>query len=254
MKKKQFIFQLITVRFQSLRKELRYLFILTFTSVILSQLIFENIEAMNSFQYNFGVIYIKLCYSYISAFIFYYLVVYAPKERKRAKAFRFINNKIHRVNNMINGVLTVIIHETDDTIKSFEKLKLSEFNDYCSKIDASKKVYFHNTATVLHNNYYEFLEYKMSILKTEVQQLMVLNELISDDMFLNLNNMNDILSQMFDDYKLFVGKDLTRYSHSLFDLNFERMELWENFQNNYRTKYDFEYHHNERKRNKKRLH
>lgn len=248
MIEKKFIYQLIKARFFGIRKELRYLFMLSFTSVFLSQLWLEKVDAFNEFHYNVGIIYIKLCYSYLSAFIFYYLVVYAPKERKRTKAFRFINNKVHRINNLIKGILLVILQESGGKITELEELKYKQINEYCSKIDANKIVYFHNSKIVLHNSFTEFLKYKISLLKIEVQQLMLLNDLLSDEMFLNLNNINDVLSEIFNDYEIFPEKDFTRYSHPLTDLNFERKELYENFDTKYRMKYDFEYHRNEKKR------
>lgn len=82
------ILKITNLRFVGLRKEIKFLLIVSLISIINIEFVLNKIQALYDFQYNFGVIFLKLCYSYFSAFIFYYLVVYAPRERRRVKSFR----------------------------------------------------------------------------------------------------------------------------------------------------------------------
>lgn len=207
----KYFYQLFKARFQGIRNELLILLALSIISILLNQFWINKISAFNDFQYNIGTIWIKLCYSYLSSFIFYYLVVYSPKERKRTKAYRVINNKIHKINELVTEILSLKNEESGD-------------------------------------NNAEFLEFKISFLQSEVQQLIIINDLLSDEMFLNLNNLNDVLSRRLHNYNEFsFRKD---FGINLRDLDFERKELYKNFYSEFFKKYDFLYHYHERKRNK----
>lgn len=245
--------QLIKYRFKGLRSELKFLLAVSLLSIFTSEFILNKINSLNEFQYDAGIVYIKLCYSYLSAFIFYYLVVFAPKERKRVKAFRLINNKIHQLNDLINSILITIMRETDPAINTVGDLSYDEVKEYCTKINADKKVEYYTTGIPMHDSYYDFIQFKASKIKSSVDQLILLNDLIDDNLFLNFSNINDIISnQLTFDYVLFKNQTLAFASHALVDLQFERKEMLDNFQSNYRKRYDFQYHHFERKRNAKK--
>jgi hypothetical protein len=247
--KKNFYGKLITARYFGIRKEVRYLFVVSFVGIIVIEFWFNKYYPIYPFQYDFGNVFLKLCYSYVSAFVFYFLIVYSPKERKRVKSFRFVNNKINRINNLIQGVIIVIFKASDPTIEKLSETNFSEFQKYFDKVNPVTSVEFHETGIILHKTYYEFLNYKMKILESNVQQLILINDLLNDELFLNLVNMNDIISKMFPDYKIGTEKSLIMYSHSFYELNFERKELIKNFRKDFHPKYSFIYHYYERKRN-----
>jgi hypothetical protein len=94
MKKDFYTLDIFKSRISGLRKEVRILLYFSILSILSIELVFNKFDSFYQLQYDLGVIYLKICYSYFSAFLFYYLVVYAPRERRRVKSFRYINNKI----------------------------------------------------------------------------------------------------------------------------------------------------------------
>ena len=76
-------FKITNLRFIGLRREIKFLLILSIISIISIEFILNKIKPFYNFQHDFGVVYLKLCYSYFSAFLFYYLVVYSPREREK---------------------------------------------------------------------------------------------------------------------------------------------------------------------------
>jgi len=249
----KYFFKVIKSRFKGLRKELKILLILSFFSILISELFLNNYSSFHQIQFSLGVIYIKVCYSYLSAFIFYYLVVYSPKERKRVKAFRLLNNKIHSMNNYINGILLTIINVSDSNLKEVPKeLSYKEIDEYCKKVNPNLPVKYYHTEVILHNDYYDFMKFKTEKIKSIVSEIIVLHDLLDDNLFLNFSNINDIATNRLNtDYKIFKYNNMDFNSHGLYDLYFERNELWNNFLN-FRKRYEFQYHKAERQRNLRR--
>jgi len=189
----------------------------------------------------------------LSAFIFYYLVVYSPKERKRVKAFRLLNNKIHSVNDHINGIILTIIRATEPNIKEVpSEISFKEIDEYCKKVNPNLPVKYYDKNILLHDNYYELIKFRTDKIKSIITEIIILHDLLDDNLFLNFSNINDIVTnRLNNDYLIFKYNSLDYASHGLYDLHFEKIELWNNF-SNFKKRYDFQYHKAERKRNKRR--
>src|ERR1017187_7878839 len=94
MKSLKFKMKVIKSRLMSLRREVLFFDATALFSIFLVDIFLIRFQAFNRTMFYVGQVYIKLCYSYFSAFIFYFLVVHAPRERRRIKSFRFLSNKI----------------------------------------------------------------------------------------------------------------------------------------------------------------
>jgi len=245
--------KLFKIQFRGLRKELKCLLFLSILSVLITELILNKISSFSQILFDLGIIYIKLCYSYMSAFLFYYLVVYSPKERKRVKGFRLLNNIIHELNVSIESILITIIKVNNPkTIALDKEISLEKIENYCKMVNPNSPVKFLNTDIILHKSFYEFIEFKTQKIKYIINELILLHDLVDDNLFLNFSNISDILSHLRPEYLIYPEKDLNFMSYYLYDLYFEKNELFNHFMFNYCKKYDFQYHRNERIRNKRR--
>lgn len=103
------LYKIFILRFKALNSIVKYIFITSFISIILIELCFVKIESFNELQYSIGYIYIKLCYSYFSAFIFYYLIVFNPKENRKVISFMHITNKIRFLAILLNKIFAMVL-------------------------------------------------------------------------------------------------------------------------------------------------
>ena len=72
----------LKARFIGLGKEVRFLLILSACSIILIELILNRIDAHYQIQYDLGIIYLKLCYSYFLHLCFIIWLCMLPEKEK----------------------------------------------------------------------------------------------------------------------------------------------------------------------------
>ncbi|NUY81742.1 hypothetical protein HUK80_12610 [Flavobacterium sp. MAH-1] len=242
MGKKSNFFKILKSRIDGLRIELKILAIITFTSILLYEFWLNKIPAANSFFYDFGIVCLKLSYSYISAFIFYFLVVYAPKERKKVRALRFLNNKIHVMKNLTALMIQRICDESGNPINNPDNLSLEEIKRYCESISINHPIRNIRTGEIVHPNMYEYIQEKSQKIKTSLDQLISLHELLDDELFHRFSNMSDIIARelTFEIYGMNIP-NLKFLGEGLYNLNCEKKKMYTYFNSKYYPRYYFQY-------------
>lgn len=111
--KKYFWFRLII----SLRKDLGIIFIITLSTIFLLDFWLINVsELFHGAEKLAGIIY-KLCLSYISAFIFYFLVVHFNRQRDKKNTYGYVVQKTDKI---ISCATTLILEMKKATKITFE--------------------------------------------------------------------------------------------------------------------------------------
>ena len=129
-------FKLIKIRFKAINSVVVSLFILSIVSVIFTELYLNNVPSFNNLQFKIGTIYIKLCYSYVSAFLFYYLIVFLPKEKKKIIGYVHINNKIMFIDELLGQMLYIAVYQDEADInlkKHYGKFDKGDIDLYLRK-------------------------------------------------------------------------------------------------------------------------
>jgi hypothetical protein len=80
--------------FLTINRTINFLFIFSLASIILKTSYLDDIPEFFKLGHAFGEIYSRLCLSYISSYIFYFVVVHVKKEKDRENINKFINPKI----------------------------------------------------------------------------------------------------------------------------------------------------------------
>jgi hypothetical protein len=180
-------------RIGTLKKYIFYPALLCFFSILAIELFLNHIPAKSKFQYDLGQIYLKLCYSFTSAFLFYFLVVHLPKEKKKTKVYRFINNKTHQIGSEIgNFILTVseVSKVQIDREKSTESVYEDAFKKINPKVGFDSPVEFDSHF----DNWKEYLFFKSERIKSMISDLLSLNESIDAEFLEILTLIEDDLS------------------------------------------------------------
>jgi hypothetical protein len=100
------------------------------------------------------------------------------------------------------------------------------------------------------DNHYHYINFQTKRIKNLIHELMILNDLIDEELFRGLTNVDDIITTYLTfDINIYGNQNMEFLSNPFCDLYFEKNEMIKKFINNYRGRYNFQYHHFERKRN-----
>ncbi|WP_143394601.1 hypothetical protein [Flavobacterium branchiophilum] len=237
-----------------LRKDIKYILCIALIIVISTELCLNKINAIFfKYQYEIGLILLKLSFSYISSFIFYYIVVYLPKKRKRIKTYRFLNNQIMRIK---YHVLDIIYHLNKDGIIDKEKDFIEEDIELlCKNINPKNEFKIISHYTITFNNYYDFQNYKTSKIKEIIRELFYFHDVIDDKLLYFLTNINDVINQNYfsiEPIDIPYNPNIEFLSRYLFELYLYSNDMVNYFINEFSRNYGYEYHYNERKQYSKR--
>ncbi len=83
--------------FKTLRKDITIIFILCIATITSIDFWLKNIPELFNGGGKIGDIIYKLCLSYISAFIFYFLVVHIKTQRDKANLYKYVTQKVDRI-------------------------------------------------------------------------------------------------------------------------------------------------------------
>jgi hypothetical protein len=246
-------FKITKLRFIGLRREIRLLLILSIISILSIEFFLNETYPLYHFQYYFGVFILKLSYSYLSAFIFYYLIVYSPRERKRVRTYRYLYNKIHAIYELKDDLLLAFFREINPEIKDYpHKIEYSDIKEICKQINPKLPITLNVTEFATFKNHYEFINFKTRKIKTLISELIILNEILDENILHGLTNINDaITNHLTFDINIYSNEEMGYLSNGLYILHFESDEMINYFFKNYDFRYEFEYNKFENQKNQK---
>jgi hypothetical protein len=93
-------------RINSLQLELKVLFVIASSSILLIDLWLINRPEWFSLGAELGAIYYKLCIGYITGLIFYFINVHLNAERTKVKTYKYINNKAAKIHSLCNTLIS----------------------------------------------------------------------------------------------------------------------------------------------------
>src|SRR5690606_23634509 len=209
---------------------------------LLYEFIFKYYNSPNIFIYNSGQIIIKLCYSYISAFIFYFLVVHITKENKKAKVYRQLNNKILLIESDLFEIIITILDSSNYQYNNlngrinfkFKDLKEKDFIEACKRINplspvSTKYLTYHPKF----NDWYEYLTFKSEKISKIVNDIFLLNESLDTNLIDQLTYVDDEISKLNYNRIKFGNKDLSVISTQILQTYYQNDELYNAFSKTY---------------------
>ncbi|WP_034923212.1 hypothetical protein [Gillisia sp. CAL575] len=247
-------FKLVKNRIGSIRKDLFLLLIISVITIIIIEFWLINIPASNDFFYHLGQINLKLSYSYFSAFIFYFLVIHSPKEKRKAKSFRQLNNKILAIDYELRDIITTALDAANYKYKdklnfSVKKLSKEDFKQACKKVNPQNPIKS-NIHYPPFSDWFEFLTFKGKEIKKLINEILLINDSIDSEVLELITFVDDETSRFIYERKKFGNTDLENLSVSIYTTSEEVNELISVFRKKY-NRYKYEYHYNYRLRNKK---
>lgn len=238
-------------RVLGLNKWIKKFAILSITIILSIEFWLNGIPAWSKFTYDFGVVVLKLSYSFFSAFIFYLLVVHLPKEKRKVKSYRILYNTISLIHTDMYLLLNSLTKNI--SILKIDNVTREEFMSYCELLNGDEQVPIDNINLQLHFNkvkitFNEYINFVIIKTRNAIQQILILNEIIDPEISENLTQIQDLINVHFNS----DNKPLVHLSYGLFQLYSEEKELIKKFDKNYQ-RYSKEYHHFARKKNSEKI-
>lgn len=218
-------FKLIKIRFKALNKSVVSLFILSIISVICTELYLNNVPSYNNLQFKIGTIYIKLCYSYVSAFLFYYLIVFLPKEKKKISGYVHINNKIMFIDKLLGQMIYIAVYQDEaaDNLKKHNgKFDKGDIDLYLSKNYPPTGKNNGRTFSNLKLNKNTLKNLNAIINKTiiYIDNVLLLNDLIDNEVLFYLLSIKEKLENIIDiKYYSVADNSMPEMFLTLWDIN-----------------------------------
>ena len=151
--------------FLKTRKDLKILLLIALATYFLIELVLNNYSELFLGANKFGEFFSKISTSYISAFIFYFIVVHIKNEKDKENINEYVGHKVYSIITSAHLIITPFLRKTEPKAH-FKYLNSSELNKLLSSINRlDKEAPFISNGE--HTNWIEWLEYlKKSKLKS----------------------------------------------------------------------------------------
>lgn len=233
-------------RIKTLNRKSTTLFILCFSSILLINFWANERFLKNKYLSKFLDIWLKLSYAIVAAFIFYFINIHWVTEDKKAKTFRFINNRTHELHSEIRRTITSLVDLSKTNIKIPDsKISQNEMQKICKNINPQKGIFFRKT----HPNLYHYLDFRKKKIKSIIHEILNLNAPIDSEYLQQLSFIDEILSRKDFEY-MYNQDDICFLSGDLIDIFNHSIESRKIMLKNYSV-YSQEYHHYARESRRK---
>ena len=206
-------------RLATIRTDVLVAFIIATAIILVTELWLYKYPAFNEQFYKTGQIFIKLSYSYVSAFIFFFLVVHLPKENKKINTYRIISVKIGEMGRFLVNILFQMEQATGDTLQGmdFDKITLTKT---LVKIKSHTPVSSLTPMNVVFNDWYDFVQHNGEEIKRLTTEIFLFNETLDNEVLELVGQIDRIVSWGFTRTQGKPGnEDLVLYAEPLTQLN-----------------------------------
>lgn len=199
---KVFINRIIT-----LRKSLLVILFLFLLTIIFIEFWLIDIPASSDFFYHLGQFSLKISYAYVAAFLFYFLTVHIPKEKKRSKSYLYLNNRLVQISKNLNDIIVTILMSSNYKFKNhylnfkIVEIKKEVFLEECKKIDPLKKVTVFYSRSFI--DWFEYLTFEGKNIKKRINELFIFNDSLNGEILERLTLLSDRIDGIiYEDIKL----------------------------------------------------
>lgn len=121
--------------FTSVRIEINILLAVCLLNVVIIEFIFSNIPELFTGGTKITEIFERLCLSYISSYIFFFLVVHTKNQKDRENLYEYIAQKTYRIIGDAKNIIRTFTNKTNINIKKDEYPSLSDLQEMCKLIN-----------------------------------------------------------------------------------------------------------------------
>lgn len=202
--KKSKITPIFISAFKSLSVEIRVLLAISFSSVLLIELILKDVPAPNNTIFRLGEIYLRVAYAFTTSILFYYINVQYPKEIKKVKSSLLIANPLSIIHNTLQRINSTLFkyQSLRDHYSGEKRLTEEMYQEAYNQIDMKKPVYtwgVQDQQILLHGGmtWWEFFTMNLDkvekIIKTELYPI---SDLVDVEILSKYRMISDLINQL----------------------------------------------------------
>lgn len=235
-------------RIASLRTELKILFVIALTSVLIIDIYLINIPEWFTIGAELGSLYYKICLGYITGLIFYFINVHLANEKSKVKTYKYINNKsakIRRLNITLIQSLRSAYPVTPGTKFLNEEEEISYLSNHINPQSPFTLVLDYN---ITFPHWFAAIDFIASENKELTRDLLFIRESINSDVIEILTDIDDCIDNHINigNGRLLGNSDLNVFSKSIIQYKNLSDKLITTINEKYKY-YKVEYHENFRK-------
>lgn len=204
-------------RLVTVRKGLLYTLGVAICLILLFDFYLFNIPNWFSKADVWGQIFYKICFAYITGFIFFFINVHLQNERAKVKMHLYIHNKIADILSANQDLIATIILNSNETITNYRPEK-QELKEYCLKVNPHKYCSIPKLPGFF-ENWFVAINHIHKINKEAIDDLFNIRDNISIDVLELLSKIEDTLKNHVNLTKgLSMGnQDLEVFHHGIYD-------------------------------------
>ncbi|TJY42679.1 hypothetical protein E5161_07460 [Cohnella pontilimi] len=222
-------------RVTTVRKELLVILIVCFVAIILFDSVLFRIPEWFTTAAIWGEMLYKLCFAYITGFVFYFLNIHLEKERAKVKLYVYIHNKIADIVRLNHDLMDTIVQASQKTVENYNP-SLEEIKQYCLSVNPHQRCAIPRLPFEF-NNYFLMIDFVHKDLKRIIDDLISIQANISIDVLELLAKIEDTVDNHVN---LFQGvptanRDLEVIHNGIHQLNGYTNDLYKTFHKKYKS-------------------
>jgi hypothetical protein len=205
--------QLLFYRFVSVNRWLRFfLYAAVLIIVILTNFLTQSQQKLSGIDFG-----IRLSYSYLASFVFYFLVVHLPKEERKQALYIIINNRtldtLTIIRDYYRHILMINRKKIEDNF-----ISLDEFVSLAHNINPMHPLALRiGVRSLKFNHHYECFGYISQIIQRNYSEITRFYDLLSPPFIYALNRANSYFQMPLLDGTVTDNKTLGTHAHGLYE-------------------------------------
>lgn len=178
-----------------LEKKVTYLFMYCIAFILCYQFYLNNIPELFPFAHELGDIQYRICFAFITSYIFYVLITFIPKEKDKENVYAYIEPKKEQLISTIENFFEILVEIAntkvledprkqalktvlfEDRTLEVHSLSLKDIKDICKIIDpksTSPLGQFNFNKTFESMSWAKFIKYHVESMNQQVSDILVL--------------------------------------------------------------------------------
>ncbi|WHY73448.1 hypothetical protein [Fictibacillus enclensis] len=238
----------VLYRVLTVRLDLLILFFIAAMSIFLYDFWLINIPEWFSGASIVGATYYKICFAYITGFIFFFVNVHLQSYKLKVKTFRYVNNKTLAIKNYSFHLLRALQLASSNHVISPDDSQTKTLAILCHNINPNNPLTYGQKGIVI-RDWYSCFKLIDEETKSLIKDLFSIKDALDTEFLRILTNIDDTLDNHINftkGYKI-GNKNLDAWASSINDYIDLCNELISHLKGSYKM-YQAEYHYLERKR------
>lgn len=179
-------------RFRTINRTVSTIFFLAIFTVVSMDLDLVKIPEFVSVRSEIGIIVYKLCFAYITSFIFYFINVHIQNYNAKVKTSLYVNNKIYKFGELSKGLLKCLTTSAGVVVPEGVQLSETEIKNICFKVNPCQAVSLkYGRFSFKYNDYHALLAFIDSETKRIVKDLLAVKDSLDSELMMLLTHVEN---------------------------------------------------------------